>query len=375
MKKYLLIIAAMLVIAAFSGCRKLNPIIPKDAVCVPCQNKAIFYDKGLENAIRTSLNNFSCDICEEDLKNITSIYISSQVSNFFGMDKLVNLKAVIIKNSTVADFTFLNGLSSVYHVDVSNCPVASLAGLDSDANPVTVTVTELNLSTCGISDISGLSKLASMQQLFLDHNQVTSLTALAGMTQLRTLNITGNAGLTTLAGIAPLTSLKILLASGCQIGDISALSTCINLQQLNLSANHNINIITALSGLTGLQQLDLSVNPVQDITNLSGLTDMRVLNLSNTQISNIGALSGMIMMTSLNLSSNSITDITALQYLVDLSGSAALDLSYNNISDISALVLNAGIGSGDYIYLTGNSLSGAAADIATLTARKAVIIQ
>lgn len=376
MKKYLIVLVAFLAVNFLVSCRKVSPIIPVDSPCAPCQNKVVFQDKNLEAAIRQSLNNTGCDICEADLKLVTSIYISAQVNNFSGIEKLANLKVVIITNSTIPDFTFLNGLTGVYYINASNCPVGSLAGLDSDANPVTVTVTELNLGNCGLSDISGLSKLTNMQQLFLNNNQIGSLAVLSNMTKLRTLNVGGNTvHLTSLSPIEAISSLQILLAGDNSISitatdDLSALTA---LQQLDLSSN-NVGDISKLSALTGLQQLSLSSNNISDINALSGLLGLTELDLSNNHISDISALSGLILISNLNLSSNNIADITALSGLKALN---VLKLSSNNLSDISALVANSGIGSGDFIYLDGNpalSNPGPEADIAALEARNAVVV-
>ena len=79
MKKHLLIIAAVFIFIYLASCRKLNPIIPTDTLCVPCQNKVTFVDKNLEQAVRNALGKGSCDICSDDIVKVTSLSIQSQV--------------------------------------------------------------------------------------------------------------------------------------------------------------------------------------------------------------------------------------------------------------------------------------------------------
>jgi internalin A len=279
MKKLLLLIAVMLVIGLFAGCRKLSQVVPRDTSCVPCQNKVTFADANLEKAVRAQLNNQSCDICPNDVLSITQLVIQSQVSNYSGIEKLVNLQKITIQNNTIADFTFVSGLTGINTIDVSSgCHVTSLTGLDSDANPVTITVTQLNLGNAHISDISGLSKLKNLQQLTLNDNQITSLAPLAGMTKLQQLNVTLNQ-LTTLAGLETDTSLQILQSNWNQISDIGALSGLISLQQISLNTN-NLSNIGPLSALTNVTLLDLMTNHITDITALQTMTSLKNVTLS-----------------------------------------------------------------------------------------------
>ncbi len=124
----------------------------------------------------------------------------------------------------------------------------------------------------------------------------------------------------------------------------------------------NISNLSGLEYATNLTQLYLgwgafSQNYISDISVLAGLTNLTTLELNGNQITDISALAGLTNLTTLDLgwggSSNQITDISALAGLTNLQ---SLDLAFNQITDISALVSNSGLGSGDVVGLTYNSL-------------------
>ena len=114
------------------------------------------------------------------------------------------------------------------------------------------------------------------------------------------------------------------------------------------------------SDLESLTYLDLTEKNISDISVLSGLTNLETLWLWGNNITDISALSGLTNLEWLDLDENNISDISALSGLTNLEG---LSLDKNNISDISALVSNAGISSGDTVYLTNNPLSPEAINI------------
>jgi internalin A len=144
-----------------------------------------------------------------------------------------------------------------------------------------------------------------------------------------------------------------LWAEAKGIADLSGLGQCINLTGLTLIDNH-ISEIGELSGLNKLRALNLAANQVTDISPLSNLTTLEQLHLGQNQIQDITPLAGLNNLQQLNLHWNQIEDLSPLSGLLNLS---SLDLEGNSVADISALVANAGLGSGDEVWLTYNQLS------------------
>jgi serine/threonine protein kinase len=103
---------------------------------------------------------------------------------------------------------------------------------------VDVGVTELELMSRDISDISELAGLTNLGYLMLSFNNIIDISALAGLTNLEELNLSYN-----------------------NIIDISTLAGLTNLEKLLLHSN-NISDISALKGLTNLEALYLDDNPL-----------------------------------------------------------------------------------------------------------------
>jgi|GEM_PF-6876427 len=122
----------------------------------------------------------------------------------------------------------------------------------------------------------------------------------------------------------------------------------------SLTASDSIVNLAGLEQCKDLTTLDLGGNLITNISALAGLTKLTTLYLDTNAISDISALAGLTNLTTLYLDTNQISDITALVGLTNL---ATLYLNTNQISSISALVANAGINSGDHVYLNSNPLS------------------
>ena len=78
------------------------------------------------------------------------------------------------------------------------------------------------------------------------------------------------------------------------------------------------------------------------------------LYLDGKQISDVGPLSSLVHFIVLSLDYNQISDMSPLSDLVHL---MVLDLNYNQISDLQPLALNAGMDSGDNLFVENNPLS------------------
>ncbi len=214
------------------------------------------------------------------------------------------------------------------------------------------TLTELNASESGISDLTGLEYATNLSTLNLYNNSVSDISALASLTNLTELSLSSNSvsDISALAGLANLTELNLYNNS---VSDISALASLTNLTVLGLGDN-SVSDISALAGLTNLTGLSLSSNSVSDISALAGLTNLTYLTLDNNPMSDISALAGLINLEWLTLSWNSVSDISALAGLINLQW---LTLEGNTITDLSPLVENTGLGDEDEVFVTGNPLS------------------
>jgi Leucine-rich repeat (LRR) protein len=272
--------------------------------------------------------------------------------------------------------------------------VAPLAGLSN--------LSQLNLNSNQISNLTPLAGLTSLNELLLYNNQISNLTPLAGLTSLNQLLLYNNqiSNLTPLAGLTSLTGLYL---SSNQISDLSPLAGLTSLTGLYLSSNQ-ISDLTPLAGLTSLRWLDLSSNQISDLlplVNNTGLATGDMVWLSGNVLSQTSAnvhipalqargvivfWDGCVVVTfpdanleaavrealnkpvgdinsselaglwSLNASSRGIIDLTGLEYCTGLN---QLDLRDNQINDLASL---AGLTNLTQLYLQNNQIS----DIAPL---------
>ena len=123
--------------------------------------------------------------------------------------------------------------------------------------------------------------------------------------------------------------------------------------------------MTPLSGLTSLTDLDLGENSISDVSALSGLTAITTLSLFKNSITDISDLSALTDVTFLLLWNNAITDIGPLEGMTQLTW---VYLSGNaDLSNIQPLMDNAGLGTGDTVFLSGTAVD--CSDVAALTAK------
>jgi len=195
-----------------------------------------------------------------------------------------------------------------------------------------------------------LSPLKKLQKLYLNETSISDISPLAGLTELRELDLSVNAGLKNISPLQNLTKLDKLKFDQAGVEDISALGGLVNLEELSAFSN-SISDISALSSLTNLTELTLEANQISDISALSSLKKLSTLDLDKNSISDIFALSKLTSLQNIYLNNNRIKNISALstrnriQYLY---------LQNNFIWDISPI---AGLQSPSRVYVSGNYLN------------------
>lgn len=149
-----------------------------------------------------------------------------------------------------------------------------------------------------------------------------------------------------------LESLTELQAQDAHISDISGIQYCGGLTRLYMGGNQ-ISDISLLASLTSLAALHLEGNRIGDISPLASLTSLTELYLYGNQIRDISPLASLTSLSRLFLGRNQIRDISLLSSLTHLT---ALHIGSNPVSDISPLLKNPGLGSGDQVWVLGDSL-------------------
>lgn len=359
----------------------------------------------------------------EPLKNLSSLDLSNnKISDISPLKKLTGLRTLHLDGNEIKDFSPLYELDGLSMLTISgieigqaqlkqlkeklpNCIIYSddakedileikLGGKTFKSN-----VTELDLSGCGVRDISALSVCTKLKKLDLSDNSISNISALVDIPGLTELDLSNNR----ISDISPLmsvTALEYLNLSGNSVKSIAALRELTGLHELNLSGNplsgisamskltsmktlwlDNVGLsdpdLSGLYGLKGLKRLsiknnaDLTAAAVDELkSKLSGCSishselkrtvtlggesfpaDSDTVEAKGLDISDISAVSGFTAIKHLDLSDNSISNVSALAKLKTLE---TLDLSNNKISDVSALSSLTNL---KQLWLGGNGLS------------------
>ena len=137
---------------------------------------------------------------------------------------------------------------------------------------------------------------------------------------------------TTLTTHAMLTLTQLFPITDGQITDITGLEHASNLIALSLYGQNAIANISSLRELKNLVYLELSGTSISDFSALADLTNLKTLYLWDTEISDVSMFAG----------------LTNLE---------TLELQNTAVSDLSPLVANVGLGNGDYVDVSGNTLN------------------
>ena len=199
----------------------------------------------------------------------------------------------------------------------------------------------------GITSLEGLQYAKNLEIAAINHNQISDLTPLAGLTKLNWLVLTVN-----------------------RITSVEPLRGLVNLDKLYIDHNQIANVGPLLA-LVKLTSLDLGVNLITDVTPLAGMVNLDWIALGYNRLTRIDAVAGMTKVFSVTAAGNQIMDLTPVVGLTNLK---FLFMEGNLISDISPLVANPGLAAGDFINLRENCLdlapgTRAAEDLAALLGR------
>ena len=218
-------------------------------------------------SINASGNNISTTVPIGAITTLTELKIADNpISNFSGLKKLKNLVTLDVSSTGLTDndvkyFRYLSritnlniedndGLSSAGYTALSlllpNCGISHselTTALSMGGYPLSSSDTVIDLSNCGISDISAVMSMTSLETVKLPNNAIYDIQSFQYTESWRTLTY--------------------LDLGGNMITDISSLSHLTQLQTLNLSDNR-ISDFSPLYGLSNLRLLYIGGNGISE---------------------------------------------------------------------------------------------------------------
>ncbi|MBN8641886.1 MAG: T9SS type A sorting domain-containing protein [Flavobacteriales bacterium] len=192
-----------------------------------------------------------------------------------------------------------------------------------------LTVTNLNISSSNISDLTGLASFSNLDGFNCSNNLITQIDVV-GQQNLLYLDVRGN-NLLTSVNVSGLTNLITLLVNqNPQLISINA-SNCSSLQGLTLT-NGNLSTLN-ISGCTSLLDLLLDNNNLTSL-DVSGLVNLTYINCNYNQISNLN-VTGCVSLEYIDLDYNLLTELN----VISLPSLLAIEAKYNLISVLNLVDL------------------------------------
>ncbi len=308
----------------------VSTLVTADYLIYGVVEEVTFASPELEAYVRDTLYLArTAPITTQDLWTFTELTLSSDVTDYSDLRHFVNLTSLTIQESSVEDYSFLAYTPEICYLDLFDSAISTGAM----AYIGTLSKLEtLNLSSCGLSNISALAGNTALVTLDLSENSVSDLSPLNGLDALTDLNLHSNA-ITSLEGLHGLKALVTLDISENNIKDLSPLEDCVKLETLHAYGN-NISTVDVLASMPKLSTLTLSRNSISDISVLSGCSALTHLEVAENGLTSVDVIAELDALTYLDASYNAIT---ALPVLKDTAPLGQINVAYNQIEDISVL--------------------------------------
>ncbi|MHB1452325.1 MAG: leucine-rich repeat domain-containing protein [Saccharofermentanales bacterium] len=293
-----------------------------------------FKDANFEIAVRELLNKLKGAVFPEELDGITEFKLMYQVLEITDLKWMPHLQKLDIRDTyigesgTYLDIGILSQLKNLVELDVFNSclkDISPLAGLhdlkilDLSGNP-------------DIIDFDPISELTSLKTLYIFMNNFTNLNFLVKLVNLEEIGF-GPSNIGNISTFRYLKKLKTISIDSNEISDLSPLKDLTELRDIRCQQNQ-VKSLAPLASLQNLNILDLGNNPITDFSGLENLKNLDYLSLNYCNIKDASALSSLTGLTNLQLYHNEISDIGFVRGMTQLE---TLELLENEIIDISPL--------------------------------------
>ena len=181
-----------------------------------------------------------------------------------------------------------------------------------------------------LEDISCLKYAENLKTCYLYNTNVSDLTPIAGLKNLKRLYIYNNEKVTDISALKDLTQLTILDISETKVTDITSLATLEKLERLDISET-DITDISAIGNLKDLKWLNMNDSKVTDISALESATALRYFLAKNTGISDITPLCMAEYLHNVFL--DNCSNISTITPLYDLENLKYLSVAGTKVSD------------------------------------------
>lgn len=220
-----------------------------------------------------------------------------------------------------------------------------------------------------MSSYADLALLTNLITLTINNDTIDSLSSLASLNKLRTLDLSGcrfsaeelevlaqlpdltsltlaDCGLSTIEGLSNVAGLNYLDLSENTVRNLAPLSNMGYLTDLNLQHNA-LTSLEAISGLSNLETLDVSYNSLTTLAPIASCVKLNWIDADNNQLTNVNGVDVLPLLDYLSVDYNQLTNVNALASCAELTN---LSIANNSITDISALTALTNVEILDFSY-------------------------
>lgn len=218
----------------------------------------------------------------QKMVNLTRLHLSElNTPDISFLTELHGLKTLIIYFAGTKDYTALKDVPDLETLRIRSSGIGDYSQFSilADTN-----ITSLDLGEGSSDDLTPLSGLTNLKELYLDHSSLPDdLSPLSSLTELKTLDISYS-NVSDITPLSGLTDLEVLCIGTTEVSDISPVSSLTELKTLGIEYT-NVSDLSPLSGLTKLEALDISHTNVSDISVLYNMTELKTLYWGESQVS------------------------------------------------------------------------------------------
>ncbi len=282
---------------------------------------------------RKSLN--AKKICKTPSMIDTSFPGGYQISPYFRCP--MNLRIALIASSILLLFASfahadLRRAISVEECIEIRCEELSLFPYNSDNVGQIERLTwlvALDLSSTEVTDLSGLDALQELRTLMISYTDVENIDVVARLLKLEKISIAGTK-ITSFEALAGHPELKEIYAPDVNVSDLAPLATLPKLEQI-LMSNAELSDLSSLAEVSSLRSLYFMPSTISDLSPLSNLPNLRSLNIYSPHLTDLTALASTRALESLSLRCGEVVDINPLNGLPNL---RRLDLTSTKLSKL-----------------------------------------
>ncbi len=293
------------------------------------------------------------EISIEDINKFTNLKTLelkySPMSSLEGLN-LPKLKRLSLWRIPIKDASFLRQLTTIRSIDMFNAHIVDLQPFSSLVDLKTLSIIRTKAPEFpSITNIEPLSALLYLQELFLKNQDITSITPLMSMGNLKRLDLSGNEQLTNIDAIRFLENLEIFNFRCFKMidekrrvkcerniwSDLTPFKSLYWLKELRMSDVKYIDL-SPFAKVTRLEILDISYGKVKSLAPISNVHSLKSFYCQHCELDNVQPLGSLVNLKQLGLSNNRITDISTLYTLQNLS---SISFSNNQVQDIHVISL------------------------------------